>query len=279
MKKRTLSGKSRSFMPRHIAAYTPPQLVGTSIILVGLIGLLYYVWSQRASPLSEVPANTTIVTSTPSPVILASQTPKPSVVIKQATPSPVISGGGATIKVVRTNGANAQDILIKFFYPENSNTLTQEGKTNTEGSVTFKGLTPGVNRIEVHYDNGQVYKKAFTIENDKIVNDAILLSTSGGVVVSPSTDNIPPPRLDAINGPYDWGDQGTCFTLNGDQVHDGVKPLTYSWKLDGADWSGYAQNDVIKCYQGLSSGTHSVGLKAKDGQGRESNQLNNSFTK
>ena len=93
-----------------------------------------------------------------------------------------------------------------------------------------------------------------------------------------TTSDTTPPTLSGINGPYDWGSQGTCFTINGDQVKDNSQgsPLSFAWALDG-NWSSFNQNEVIKCFQNLS-GSHSISAKVKDPSGNISGETGKSFS-
>ncbi len=92
------------------------------------------------------------------------------------------------------------------------------------------------------------------------------------------------PVISKINGPYDWGNEGICFTINGDQVtdHGHIGAVSFSWKLDDDNWDPFDERQSIKCYVGrtaLSPGSnHKITARAKDKAGNVSNEFVYNFT-
>jgi hypothetical protein len=82
-----------------------------------------------------------------------------------------------------------------------------------------------------------------------------------------------------IDGPFAWGDLGTCFTFNDKSVETDFKskPISFSWKMDEGTWSAFSITEAVKCFQDLAKGSHIVTVKFKDVAGKERGQTSLSF--
>lgn len=115
------------------------------------------------------------------------------------------------------------------------------------------------------------------------ITSSVSTTPEANVTASPSADT-EGPVVSGINGPYDWGKQGICFVINGDQVKDNVKgqTLSFSWKFDHEEWDPFVENQVIKCYVGrtsLSPGSeHDISIRVKDKAGNISNEFTRHYT-
>lgn len=200
--------------------------------------------------------------------ILLTLTPTPKRILQQAT------SGVLEVKVF-ADGKSLGYSTLDLFLPNNQVINYQ---TDANGYKKLENLSPGNYKIYAHYSTNYTAKE-FTITAG---NTTVLEITVSTVIATPTpVPDTTPPTLDTINGPYDWHEQGTCFTINGDQVHDNssTRPFKFAWKLDENQWSSFTDNDATKCYQNLNSGSHIVSAKVKDPAGNESNQVNLNFSK
>lgn len=200
-------------------------------------------------------------------------TPSPT-----ALPTPTLvqpKYGVAEIQMYRDDGKVVMFSSIQLYYPDKS---VKTFYPDNNGYIKISNLPSGVYHMTVHYSTNTT-EKDFTIVDSETVSLKVTVIPPAPTATPTPTPDTQPPVLDAINGPYDWGQNGTCFIINGDQVHDNQSAYTFSlsWALDG-NWSDWKENEATKCYTSLSSGNHTIASKVKDLAGNISNEVTKIFT-
>lgn len=222
--------------------------------------------SLTASPaVHSVPSKSLGRGSTPNPTQVVNPTQRPQ------------QYGAIDVHVYRDDGQAAVLSSFQLYYP---NGTVQTYYPDNNGYIKVTSLPPGNYRMVVHYGSNTTEKTILVQANEtQKVNVTV---SSAPPTPTPTPTPVPdtqPPVLDGVNGPYDWGQSGICFTINANQVHDNQLPYTFSfsWGMD-ASWSDWKENEATKCYQNLSSGSHELSAKIRDLAGNVSNLVPVTFT-
>lgn len=173
-----------------------------------------------------------------------------------------------------TNGkANLDDLSSTV-----SVTLNKSGTAAGFASLGSTSLTfSNYMDAEVKSVNINITVPAGTAPNDYILTvtpstsvATNVLNVANGVftltVTVPGSVDTTPPTVNITSGPAedDWiSTNSVYFAWSGDDGTNGSPPVTFAWKLDGGDWSGYSS--ATSCtINDLSEGNHTFSVKAKD---------------
>ena len=170
-----------------------------------------------------------------------------------ATPSPNAAGWNNSDVTVNASGSDPGGSGVDA--------------TTWQWSYTKNGVSTPVtgSGASVPLSAEGTYVVSFTMSD--LAGNASLASAP----VTVKIDRTPPDTI-SLSGPIGWiASRSTTFTWTGSDNKTSTLNLVYSYKLDDGAWSSWAAA-TSRAYSGLSEGSHTFSVKAKDLAGNEDSE-------